>query len=223
MFVLAIETATDGCSVALWSEGKVTERAVQAPKGHAARVLGMVDELLNEAGLVKESIDAIAYGKGPGSFLGTRIAASVAQSLALAWNAKLISVSSLAALATQAYELSGIEHVLAGWDARMQAIYWGEYHLVDGLMVSAQGDQLTSPDFFQGFSVEGELALAGNAWASYAAELRSDWESQFASVHSELFPKASGLLPLALDAFQKGETVSLAEGVPVYLRHPVDG
>jgi len=222
MFMLAIETATDGCSVALLSEGKVTERALQAPREHAARVLGMVDDLVNEAGLSKESIDAIAYGKGPGSFLGTRIAATVAQSLALTWQAALIPVSSVAALATQAYELSGIEHVLVGWDARMQSIYWGEYHLVDGLMVSDQGDQLTPPDFFHTFSPDKEVALAGNAWGVYRDELPSAWSESFVVYHEGLYPKASGLLPLACVAFDQGDVVSLAEAVPVYLRHPVD-
>lgn len=221
MLLLAIETATDGCSVALFSDNVVTERSIRAPRGHAARVLGMVDELLKEADVSPEFIEGIVYGKGPGSFLGTRIAASVAQSLALAWSCALIPVSTLAALATQCYQASGIERVFVGWDARMQAIYWGDYTLTDGLMIAAEGDQLSSPEFFYALQVEGKIALVGNAWQTYQAGLPNNWSDTFVVYHDDLYPKASGLFPLGKAAFDKGESVPLAEGVPVYLRHPV--
>ncbi len=223
MPLLAIETATDACSVALSVEGEIFERHRCVPREHAARVLGMIDELLIEAGIASSDIVSIAFGRGPGSFLGTRIAATVAQGLALSWGCKLVSVSSLAALATVAYKKHGLERVLSAWDARMQGIYWGDYEYVDGLMVARLGDRLSSPESFSEYVVEGSIGLIGNAWKTYASELPADWTPHFECVDTDSHPRASGLLPLAEQSLLAGDTLDLASAVPVYLRHPVKG
>ena len=151
--ILAIETATNLCSVALTHQGQIQADNRLVPREHAERVLGMIEGLLAHYSLSVNALDAICFGQGPGSFLGTRIAAGVAQGLGFAADLPLLPVSSLAALAEKAYQECGLTEVLAAWDARLTAFYWGRYSLQGGVMRVTGKDALACPkswseDFF---------------------------------------------------------------------------
>src|SRR5437868_8019064 len=122
--LIAIETSTECCSAALLRDGALIERSELAPRRHAELILPMIESLLNEAGVSRRQLDAIAVGRGPGAFTGVRLAISVAQGLALALDIPVVPVSSLAALAQDANTKEG-ETVLAVIDARMGEIYSG--------------------------------------------------------------------------------------------------
>ena len=122
MNLLAIETATEACSVALWCDGVLRERFEVAPRRHTELVLPWADALLAEAGIAKTQIDVIACGRGPGAFTGVRLAVALTQGLALALDRPVVAVSTLAALAFAANAAPG-EAVLAAIDARMGEVY----------------------------------------------------------------------------------------------------
>src|SRR5690606_41346453 len=127
--LLALDTATEACSVALLHEGRVLSRYEVAPRLHAQRLLPMVQEVLDEAGIAIAALDAIAFGRGPGAFTGVRIAIGVVQGLAFALDRPVLPVSNLAVLAQRAHRESGASQVAAAIDARMDEIYWGCFAL----------------------------------------------------------------------------------------------
>ncbi len=128
MKILAIDTATEACSAALLIIGEtgdteISSRYQLAPREHSRLILKMIDELLTEADVPVSSVDAIAFGQGPGSFMGLRIAAGVVQGIAFAHDIPVVPVSTLKAIAQRAYEETGSAHVLATIDARMDEVY----------------------------------------------------------------------------------------------------
>src|SRR5437016_3154595 len=120
MKLLAFDTATEVCSVAVWMDGRVHEREERGTR-HSERLLLLVDEVRADGGLALADLDAIAFGRGPGSFTGLRIAAGAAQGLAFGADIPVTPVSTLAAIA----ESAAADRVLAAIDARMQQVYWG--------------------------------------------------------------------------------------------------
>lgn len=214
---LAIETSTNACSAALLLGDRRYSRFVVAPREHSDRILSMISELIAEAGITLKNLDAIAFGQGPGSFLGTRIAAGVAQGLGFALDLPLLAVSSLQALAQRAVEEQGATVVLPGWDARMNAMYWGHYALQDGVLQPMQPDALVKPSDF--VLPQTDVQLVGNAWAVYG--------SAFAEVlpvlteAAQWYPDAQYLLPEAQRLFYAGLGVDALAAAPVYLRDPV--
>ncbi len=206
--LLGIETATSACSVALRvstiADTQHYARFQIAPREHTDLVLPMIDEVLREATISRTDIDAIAFGCGPGSFIGTRLAVSVAQGLGFALNRPLIPISTLAVLAQTAYEQYACTRVLAGWDARMSEIYWGVYEACNGLMCAVQADQLSAvEDIVARFL---EYTCVGNVWDTGI---------------TECYPRAESLLTLALAKFNAGDLVPALAAEPVYLRRAI--
>jgi tRNA threonylcarbamoyladenosine biosynthesis protein TsaB len=141
MKLLAFDTATDICTVAVWMDGSVHERC-EIGRRHAERLLVMIDEALADAGATLKGMDAICFGRGPGSFTGLRICAGVAQGLAFGADLPVVAVSSLAATAQYAQS----ERVLAAFDARMQQVYWGAFVSgADGLVKLEGEEQVVAP------------------------------------------------------------------------------
>ncbi|MDQ3511493.1 MAG: tRNA (adenosine(37)-N6)-threonylcarbamoyltransferase complex dimerization subunit type 1 TsaB, partial [Pseudomonadota bacterium] len=154
MKLLAFETATEACSVALWIDGQVLERFELAPRRHAELSLPWAGELLAEAGIAKSQLDGIAVGRGPGAFTGVRLAIALAQGIALALDRPVVPVSTLAALAASVQPTgslagsvggeSGTCGVLAAIDARMGEVYSAAFRVGDGWVVEALGEETVS-------------------------------------------------------------------------------
>ena len=127
MRILAIDTATEACSAALWNDGTLSAHFEICPREHTQRILPLVQEVLTESGTTLSELDALAFGRGPGSFTGVRIGIGIAQGLALGAELPMIGVSTLATMAQGAWRKTGATRVLAAIDARMGEVYWAEY------------------------------------------------------------------------------------------------
>ncbi|MGL4827302.1 MAG: tRNA (adenosine(37)-N6)-threonylcarbamoyltransferase complex dimerization subunit type 1 TsaB [Vibrionaceae bacterium] len=217
--ILAIDTTTENCSVAVRHNGEELVCSELAQQSHAAKILPMVDNVLAQAQLSLEQLDVIAFGRGPGSFTGVRIGVSVAQGLAFARDLPLVGISSLAALAQQTYRLQGKTQVLSAIDARMQEIYVGGYvRGEDGDWRSAIPEQVVAPEKFAPEFI-GEWVGAGTGWQTYperAAQLNLPNFTPAA-----LYPMAQDMAFLAQFAWARGEAVAPELAQPVYLRDTV--
>lgn len=217
--LLAIDTATEQCSVALLVGDRCLDRCVQTPRGHADLVLPMVQQLMAEAGLAMTGLDAIAFGRGPGAFTGVRIAIGVAQGLAYAAELPLLPVSDLAAVAQQgAAGLAVAARVLVCMDARMGEVYTGLFSLAtDGLMVPEAAEQVCAPERVD-IPAE-ELALVMGTGLHAYPLLRARYASL--PLREEALPRAVEVVRLALRDWQAGRALSAELAAPVYLRDQV--
>lgn len=142
MRVLAIETATEACSAALYISGEIRLRYQVEPRRHSELILPMMDALLAEAEIALSALDALAFGCGPGSFTGVRIATGVVQGAAFGADLPVVPVSTLAALAQRRYREQGEKHLLPAYDARMDELYWGCYRIGDDGLAHPLNDDL---------------------------------------------------------------------------------
>lgn len=221
MKILAVETATDACSAALLWGGEIRLRYQVLPRGHTDLVLGMLDELLAEAGIRPPDLDAVAFGRGPGSFTGVRIAAGVAQGAAFGAGLPVVPVSTLAALAQRAYREWGAQRVAAAFDARMQEVYWGCYQLDgQGLMAETLGEQVAAPDQVTPPEGAGWLG-AGSGWAVHGALLTRRLEACLSGVTPDLLCSAEDIARLGAAGFECGRALPPEQAAPVYLRNQV--
>lgn len=223
--ILAIDTATEACSAALLMGQTSLSRYEVAPQGHTRLILPMVESLLAEAGVSLAQLDAIAFGRGPGSFTGVRIGVGIAQGLALGADKPLLGISNLAVLAQRCALDSQAEQVLCAIDARMGEVYFGAYRRQGAVMV-LQGDEAVLPPeaaLEQGLAALAEYPGgwlgAGTGWAAYAEALHP-LRSQLSGLGVEL-PDAEAMLPLAQLAWQQGLACEAALAQPVYLRDKV--
>ncbi len=219
MNLLALETATDYCSVALRVGDEVIEDHRLAPRQHAALILPMIDGVLAAAGVTRHALDAIAFGRGPGAFTGLRIAAGVAQGLALGLDRPVLPVSTLAALA----QTSGAGRVLPALDARLGEVYYGYYTLgADGLVTADVDDALAPPDAIAlPATTDWRGVGVGPGWAAYGEVLATRLGERIDAVAGHAQPRAGGLARLAAAAFLRGEAVSAEFALPTYLRDRV--
>lgn len=164
--ILAVESATDAVSAAVFIRGQVYCECKVAPRQQAETILPMIDHLLQQAACSLDDVDIIAYGMGPGSFMGVRLAAAVAQGLAYGAGIALYPVSSLAALAYQHAQIGEKRPIVAGWDARLGQIYWGAYLIEDNCISVVQPDQLSDPCAVL-LDDQRPWQLVGNAWEIY--------------------------------------------------------
>ena len=218
MKILAIDTATEACSVALLIDGACQEIFEIIPRQHTERVLPMVDDLLKGADLTLSQIDSIAFNCGPGSFTGVRVGTSVTQGLAFSNDLPVIPVSSLAALAQFAFRMENKEKVLSAIDARMNEVYWGCYQVEDGLM-SLVNKETVSP--ITSVVNEGEWHCLGSGWDTFETELKQSKLVNITSFTNECFPHAQDVAVLAADLYLKGKTVSAENAIPSYIRDEV--
>jgi tRNA threonylcarbamoyladenosine biosynthesis protein TsaB len=215
--VLAVDTATERCSVALRLDGKIIERQIETPRGHADLILPMVQEVLSEAGLSLRQLDGLAYGRGPGGFTGVRIAIGVTQGLAFGADLPTVGVSNLAAVAQQVAVPDA--RILVCMDARMQEVYWGLFALdvQSGRVVSAGPEHVGSP-----LSVdvpEGDATVAaGTGFGAYAP--LAERFNQL-SMHPQALPQASDIAFIAEWELMQGRGQPAAHAQPVYLRDNV--
>ncbi|WP_042011285.1 tRNA (adenosine(37)-N6)-threonylcarbamoyltransferase complex dimerization subunit type 1 TsaB [Aeromonas fluvialis] len=219
--ILAVDTATEACSAALLVGDRQFSRWEEAPRDHTRKILPMVQSLLDEAGISLSDLDAIAFGRGPGSFTGVRIGISVAQGLAFGAGVPLIGISTLAAMAQGAYRLDGAEQVLTAIDARMNEVYFGRYELIDGRMQLVGNEVVSDPAALVDVSgkLAGRVTCVGTGFETYGETL-SGLADELA-VSQVRFPAAEDMLPLARAAWLAGEAVPVEQATPVYLRDKV--
>lgn len=225
MRILALDTATENCSAALLIDKELHAREERIERGHAERILPMVDELLRSEGVKLAELTAIAFGRGPGAFTGVRLAASVAQGLAFGAQLPVVPVSDLRALAQRALELPGAPtRVVVCADARMHEVYWGCFELgAGGLAVEVSPERVGPPAtvelplLWQGGSPP---SGAGSGFSAYP-ELAGRLDPLLSTVQPGLLPRASEVARLACaDAFS-GRLLPPEQALPVYLRDDV--
>ncbi len=215
MRILAIDTVTEMCSVALWVEGALTTRQELAAQRHSNIVLGMVDELLLESKVALSDIDLIVADVGPGSFTGIRIGMGVAQGLAYGADIPILAVDALSLLA-QSVAKDNDKDVLAAIDARMGQVYWAHYvRQADGLKLSDEL-HLSNPEEIN-LAEENVLGL-GSGIDAYTDEISS--RCQQLEIVEKQFPLAQYAISIALEA-SKSEWQSAGELMPIYLRNDV--
>ncbi len=221
MKLLAIETATEACSAALYFDGELQEAYEFAPREHTRLVLAMVDRLLADAELKPAQLDALAFSRGPGAFTGVRIGTGVAQGIAYAADLPVVPVSTLAALAQGGWREFGWTHVATAIDARMNEVYWGAWSANDaGLMVAHSDELVCPPEQVPLLDGEGWHGI-GSGWQTYAEALNERQQGRVLDWQGEYLPHAQDVAVLAVAAFARGEVVTAREAMPVYLRDKV--
>jgi tRNA threonylcarbamoyladenosine biosynthesis protein TsaB len=219
MNLLAIETATESCSVALLSGDALIERSELAPRRHAERALPMADDLLAEAGLGRGQIDGIAVGRGPGSFTGVRLAISMAQGLAFALDLPVVTVSSLAALAMEAPRDDA--PILAVIDARMGEIYAGAFRATaDGLVEASDDERVCAAETLE-LPPAPQWNVVGTGWGAYGEALLARLPASPRWSEAARYPQARHIVRLAAPQFAAGAGLSPEHALPVYLRDKV--
>lgn len=219
--LLAIETSAETCSVALHLEGHTTEFFEHAPMRHAELLLPAVRAQLESAGMSLADLDAIAFGRGPGSFTSLRIGIGVVQGLA--WGAQLpvVPVSSLAAVAQDAASRAGVDcrRICVAVDARMQEVYSGVFRLTAGGAIAAEGEEIVCPPAAVELSTDEPFIAAGNGFERFG-ELKSLADRATLCV-PDACPRAERVIQLALDWLGDNEALPAAMAQPVYIRNKV--
>lgn len=220
-FYLALDTATEACSAALWLDGSVHERFEVVEREHTQKLLPMIQVLMADSGRSFARLDGIACGVGPGSFAGVRIGVGVVKGLALAQDLPVVPVSSLAMLAQREMHLRNAAAVAVAIDARMSEIYFGAYRRdAQGRAVAEFPDRVCAAAAAPALAAGG-WAGAGTGWAAYEPELRAALKTPVESVDAAALPHAGDALLLALPEFIAGRTLSADALVPAYLRDQV--
>jgi tRNA threonylcarbamoyladenosine biosynthesis protein TsaB len=217
MRLLAVDTATERCSVALRLDGQVIERVSEQPRGAADLVLPMVESVLQEAGVRLADLDGIAYGRGPGAFTGVRIGVGVVQGLAFGAGLRTVGVSNLAAVAQQVARPG--DRILVCMDARMEQVYWSSFAREQGaeLVTPLAPERVDAPDAV----ADGDFTvLAGTGFKAYAS-LRARLATGTRVVEESALPKASDIALLAEAEFRAGRARPASEAEPVYIRDQV--
>ena len=227
MRLLAIDSATEFCSVALSNGAQVISRGEELPRQHSQALLPYVNELLSEAGVTLKALDGIVVSQGPGSFTGVRIGASIAQGLAFSQSLPMVQISTLAAMAQACYRRHGATRVIAAIDARMGEVYSGTYRLVDGLMQLEGEEFVCAPADIRGklrtsCLEQGDTWMrCGTGWETYDEALTDALAGISLQPSAVRLPHAMDMLALARPIFTAGRAIDAMDLSPNYLRNEV--
>jgi len=222
MNLLAIDTSSVACSVALQHEGKVSERHEEQAREHTRLLVPMIKELLQESSVELTDLDAIVLGNGPGSFIGMRIAASVAQGLAFGSGLNIVPVSSLAAIAAQIFCEHDADEVVVTQDAHMSEVYLGIFRRgEEDLPIELIPERLHEQKPIAELETRCKIRVgAGFGWQRYPGLLEAN--KDFLDEVIELpHPRARHLLALGAKGFARGIAVAPQDVMPAYLRQKV--
>ncbi|MBN9131926.1 MAG: tRNA (adenosine(37)-N6)-threonylcarbamoyltransferase complex dimerization subunit type 1 TsaB [Nitrosospira multiformis] len=218
MKILAFDTSSEYCSVALWLERDILGEEVLAGQRHSELVLPMVSRMLGETGLALTQLDGIAFGSGPGSFTGLRIACGIAQGLACGAGLPVIGIGTLEALAQQA----GGTRVIVALDARMQEIYHAAYRKVLDEWQAVSEPTLCLPQDAPPIQIqEQDWTGCGSGFDMYPEVLRSRYEGYLNHIIRGVRPDARAIVQLAAPRFARGQGVDPADAAPLYIRNKV--
>jgi tRNA threonylcarbamoyladenosine biosynthesis protein TsaB len=229
MNILAIDTATEACSAALLKSA-TSEETLElqqtdsifeiCPQQQSQQLLPMIDKLLSQNNVLTHDLSVIAYGCGPGSFTGVRIAASTVQGLAFGANLPVVQVSTLATMAQEVYAETGLEEHLVLIDARMKEVYMGHFTIVDGLAQPQIKDVVVSPEHALDYlrKLPANIGFAGTGFVSYIELFAEAMQGYSLEVH---YPNAKYMLPFAESALKSDNCISVDDIEPVYVRDTV--
>ena len=218
--ILAVDTATESCSAACLTDDHVYERSVIDPQGHSRFLLPMIEEVLREADISKNALDAVVYDAGPGSFTGIRIGAGVAQGIALALNKPMLSISSLMILAEGIRDqIKPSDRIVAAIDARMEQVYWG--CLESGGDASGgwhwqEAPRVSNPELLREYV--SDCVGVGSGWDRYASVFQADADCVW---HAAAFPQAGYGVRIASRLLNQGVKGEWREAAPAYIRNDV--
>lgn len=218
--VLALDTATENCSVAVSVNGAITHLSELVNRGHTDKILPMLDRLLAQAGTTLQAVDAIAFGAGPGGFTGVRIGTAVAQGLAYAMDKPLLAVTTLDALAAQAVRCYP-EHdaIVSAIDARMNEVYYRCYQIEYGKWLPCSEMRVAAPDTINE-TLTGRIIGIGSGWGSYQQALQARFPDVVTSIIA--YPEAYDIVEIAAQRYLQGEEgVAAAQAQPCYVRNEV--
>lgn len=222
--VLCIDTSTEACSVAVLcmtdKQQVVSDHFMLAPREHTTKILPTVEEVLQQSGLTLPEIDVVAYGRGPGSFTGVRIGISIAQGLAYGIEKPMVGISTLQAMAQQAYKTQQSTDVYAAIDARMGEVYFAHYQLENDLMALKNEEVVIKPDDLLALDLQIKkgAVLVGTGWAAYP-ELIENFKN---AVQLDIdFPSSKYMLDQVVSCVENGAMVAPELATPVYLRDKV--
>lgn len=219
--ILAIEAASDSCSVALQYNGETLQRLESAPRMHSRLLYPMLNSVMEEAGLRPNQLDAVAFVNGPGSFTGLRIAAATAQGIGYACDIPLLGISTLQAMAQQAYETHNASNVLSIMDARMNEIYLGHYayDAETQLMAPVTQDKIAPVNTtLSEAGVQTEQAYGCGHGFKLGEQLDASITDACSDIDPEQVLEAKSLLPKAGYLFENNQTLKPEEVELVYLR-----
>jgi tRNA threonylcarbamoyladenosine biosynthesis protein TsaB len=214
--ILALETSGSHCSVALWRDGTVDDREIEAGQRQSGWLLDLVHELLSVCGVTLAAIDGIAFGAGPGSFTGLRVACGVAQGLALGIDKPVVGINTLQALA----EAAGATRAACCIDARMGEVYQAAFEKSAGVWRTVQEVGVYAPDDLPPLPGAGWTGC-GNGFAAYREALAARYGAQIASIKPHLHPRAREIVQLAAPVFARGGGGPAESAAPVYVRDKV--
>jgi len=222
MKLLAVETATEACSAALYLDGEVVERYQVSPRDHAQLILPMIDGLMAEAELKLSGLDALAFGCGPGSFTGIRIATGVIHGIALGGDLPVVPVSTLAAVAQEffARNADGVNTAFTAMDARMGEIYFAVYQKDELGYAKLLGEEKVTPAELITFP---DLTGAGigTGWGVYHDMLMQRLGWRIGLIETGNLPRAGAVARLGAHGYELGLAVDVEDAQPVYLRNKV--
>lgn len=220
--ILAIDTTTDLCSAALSKGGQIYSRKVALPREHAQRLLGLVDALLEEAQIGLNELDAVAFGCGPGSFTGIRIATSIAQGLAFGAGVPVVPISTLRAIAWVTAQQFDAKKIMVALDARQHEVYWGLYEEDKKHLMKLHGKEaICAPDAVPLPKLLTHWVGAGPGWQAYLGPLTARTENKQQAFYEDILPEAEAIAQLALVDFAHGLAISPQQAHPTYLRHKI--
>lgn len=216
MKLLALDTSTEYCSVAVWQDGTITQCCELVGQKHSERLIAMIAEVLRAADCTLQEMQGIAFGKGPGSFTGVRIACGATQGLALGANLPVLGVCTLEALA----QASGHHKVIAALDARMAELYFAAYQKQGEVWRAVVEPRLCKPEDAPDLS-DNDWVGVGSGFAAHGAALQTRYAEQLIQVDGSVVPQAVAIAQLGAAGFARGEGVDAARALPLYLRDKV--
>jgi len=222
MKLLAIDTSTDACSVALLCNSEILLDHRIAAQQHGLLVIPMIDGLMANAGISARQLDGLIFGRGPGSFTGVRIGVALAQGIALGADIGVLGISTLQSIAQGTFRVNGIEKVAVCLDARMKEVYFATFRLNEsGLMRAVSQEYVCSPQDLQSHVEGDDWSWAGNGAELYSKQLNTFFSVEAKAIHGGQGVNAQDHLALSLPIAQAGELLAPEDAMPIYLRNKV--
>jgi tRNA threonylcarbamoyladenosine biosynthesis protein TsaB len=229
--ILALDTSSDNCSVALWRDQNMFQLCEKAPRSHTQLILPMVEECLAKGNLKVKDLDAVAFGCGPGSFTGIRIATGVAQGLAYGGDTAIHAISNIQAMALQSYLKNKSPHVMVAIDARMDEVYWACCRVVEedgqeGAVLyqveTYDVEKVTKPEeVYLPAEIGSEPVVGVGSGFDYMERFPSSTIERLSSIDATLRPEADAICELARTEVSNGQAGMLEDAMPSYVRNTV--